>query len=131
MKGFEVDSQGANVKNNVCAWHYWIKESVSGRRHPALRRYFCLNTLIFIIPVESKQSVLSTLSSIIWSLMPSVITKLLWNQVKFLTNILLYINKVYVMINFNLHRILRNIIILNDVLPLLTSIIKYKFFQKI
>ena len=129
MKGFEADSQGANVKNHVCAWHYWIKESVSGIPHPALRRYFCLNTLIFIMPVESKQSVLSTLSSIIWSLTTLLMTNIIWNQLKFLTNIFLYINKVYVMINLNLHRIQRNIIKLNDVLPLLNSILKFNFFK--
>ena len=33
------------------------------------------------------------------------------------------------MINLNLHRIERNIVMLNDVLPLLNSILKYNFFR--
>ena len=79
--------------------------------------------------IESKQSVLSTLSVIIWSLMSLAMTKLLLNQVQFLKTIFLFINKWYVMINLNLHRIERNIVMLNDVLPLLNSILKYNFFR--
>jgi hypothetical protein len=26
INGFEVDSQGANVKNHIYGWDYWIKE---------------------------------------------------------------------------------------------------------